>query len=138
VVPYLDASAIIGSANIEVALLLVFATAVAIASIPVISRIMLDLGIMQTSFARVVIATAIVDDLVLYIVLAVAVGLTQTTPAAHSVPTSLVSDAASLWSPFYHVAATLLMMAFFLVVAPHYCDNYSARVVPGLSGMAEE
>jgi Kef-type K+ transport system membrane component KefB len=67
-----DTSALLGSAQNSTAFLLVFATAIAIASIPVISRIMLDLGIMETSFARIVIATAVIDDLVLYVILAVA------------------------------------------------------------------
>lgn len=41
-----------GSTNSDVAFLLVFASAIAITSIPVISRIMLDLKIMKTAFAK--------------------------------------------------------------------------------------
>ena len=66
-----DSSDLLGPAQNQTAFVLVFATAIAIASIPVISRIMLDLGILETAFARIVIATAVIDDLLLYLVLAV-------------------------------------------------------------------
>ena len=84
VVRFLDIAPLIGTANSDTAFLLVFATAIAVASIPVISRIMMDLGIMETSFARIVIATAVIDDLVLYVVLAIALGLAQ----SHGTPES--------------------------------------------------
>jgi Kef-type K+ transport system membrane component KefB len=51
---------------------IIIAVAVAITSIPVISRIFLDLNIIQTKFARVVLATATIHDLILWIVLAIA------------------------------------------------------------------
>ena len=54
--------------------LLVFAIAMAVTSIPVISRIMHDLGILDTAFARVVLGVAVLEDIVLYVVLAIAVG----------------------------------------------------------------
>src|SRR4029434_5304652 len=76
-VQYVDTTAMLGTANHNLAFVLVFGTAIAIASIPVISRIMIDLGIMETPFARIVIATAVIDDLVLYVVLAVALGMVQ-------------------------------------------------------------
>ena len=53
---------------------LVFSIALAITSIPVISRIMHDIGILDTAFARVVLGVAVLEDLVLYVVLAVAIG----------------------------------------------------------------
>ena len=53
---------------------LVFSIAMAITSIPVISRIMHDLGILDTTFARVVLGVAVLEDLVLYVVLAIAIG----------------------------------------------------------------
>src|SRR4029078_10866484 len=49
---------------------LVFSIALAITSIPVITRIMHDLGILDTAFARVVLGVAVLEDLVLYVVLA--------------------------------------------------------------------
>ncbi len=58
-------------------LALVFGMAVAITSIPVISRIMIDLGVIDTAFARIVLAVAVLEDIVLYVVLAVTLGIAQ-------------------------------------------------------------
>jgi Kef-type K+ transport system membrane component KefB len=68
----------IGPAGNHTALILVFGMAVAVTSIPVISRIMHDLNLLTTRFARIVLSAAVIEDIVLYIVLAVAVGLVQT------------------------------------------------------------
>ncbi|WP_378942250.1 cation:proton antiporter [Mesorhizobium sp. ANAO-SY3R2] len=51
---------------------LVMGIAVAVTSIPVISRIFLDLGLMNTPFARNVIGAATIQDLILWTVLAIA------------------------------------------------------------------
>ena len=59
------------------ALLLVVGIAVAVTSIPVISRIFHDLGIMHTRFARLVLAVAVIEDVALWAVLAVAVALAK-------------------------------------------------------------
>lgn len=71
----LDSSELMGEAGSETALLLVFALAIAVTSIPVIARIMLDLGVIETSFARVVLGVAVLEDLVVYVVLALALGM---------------------------------------------------------------
>lgn len=86
----------IGPARNHAALVLVFGLAVAVTSIPVISRIIHDLDLLSTRFARIVLSVAVTEDIVLYVVLAVAVGLVQTTsntafgiPAAwnlHTIP----------------------------------------------------
>ncbi|MFI5779554.1 cation:proton antiporter [Nocardia sp. NPDC051570] len=70
-------ASIIGRADSQPALTLVIAIAIAVTSIPVISRIMLDLGILQTSFARIVLAVAVLEDVVLNVVIAIALGLAQ-------------------------------------------------------------
>src|SRR5204863_5996931 len=75
----LGAGEFIGPAGNHAALVLVFGLAVAITSIPVISRIMHDLNLLPTRFARIVLSVAVTEDIVLYVVLAVAVGLVQTT-----------------------------------------------------------
>jgi len=67
-----------GSANDTAALGIVFIAALALTSIPVISRIMMDLGILSTPFARVVLGAAVIEDIVLFGLLGIAVGLTQT------------------------------------------------------------
>jgi Kef-type K+ transport system membrane component KefB len=51
---------------------IVFAVSVTVTSIPVISKIFSDLGLIQTKFAKVVIATATLHDIVLWTAIAVA------------------------------------------------------------------
>ncbi len=57
------------------ALLLVMSIAVAVTSIPVISRIFFDLKILHTRFARLVLGVAVLEDIALWGVLAVATAL---------------------------------------------------------------
>ena len=56
---------------------LVMGIAVAVTSIPVVSRIFLDLGLMNTCFARNVVGAATVQDLVLWTLLAIATAVQQ-------------------------------------------------------------
>jgi Kef-type K+ transport system membrane component KefB len=73
----LGTKSFLGSAGNHPALVLVFGMAVAVTSIPVISRIMHDIGLLGTRFARIVLSVAVIEDIVVYVVLAVAVGLVQ-------------------------------------------------------------
>lgn len=57
------------------ALRIVIAIAVAVTSIPVISKIFIDLNITQTRFAKVVLSTATIQDVILWVALAIATGL---------------------------------------------------------------
>ncbi|MFF4710752.1 cation:proton antiporter [Streptomyces eurythermus] len=66
-----------GPAGTTVTTALVVGLAMAVAAIPVISRIMMDLGIMDTVFGRIVLMVAVVEDIILYVVLAVVLGLAQ-------------------------------------------------------------
>ena len=73
--PLLPLDTVIGQANHRGSLLLVIGIAVAVTSIPVISRIFHDLKILHTRFARLVLGVAVIEDIVLWGVLAVATGL---------------------------------------------------------------
>lgn len=64
-----------GAGGNRVSFALVLAIAFAVTSIPVISKIFLDLGIMGTRFAKLVLAISTVQDLILWCALAVATGL---------------------------------------------------------------
>lgn len=98
--------------------LLVFATAIAVTSIPVISRIMHDLGILRTPFARVVLGVAVVEDVVLYVVLAIAISLASSTVApAFGLSAELHLESGSIPDIAYHVVMTLAVLAGFLGVA---------------------
>lgn len=67
----------LGPSGNPIALALVFAVAIAVTSLPVLSRIFIDLGIMQTRFARICLSASVLDDVILYVVLAVALSLVQ-------------------------------------------------------------
>lgn len=56
---------------------IVMGIAAAVTSIPVISRLFIDLGMMETRFARIVVAAASIQDLVLWVALAIATGIQQ-------------------------------------------------------------
>ena len=106
-----------GGADNATAFLLVFAIALAVTSIPVISRIMFDLGIMATPFARIVLTAAVIEDILLYVILAIALGLVQSEQGdAFGLPA--VFEAGSGAELAYHVVASLAFFAVFLAVAP--------------------
>ena len=117
----------IGTAANEAALILVFGMAVAVTSIPVISRIMHDAGLLGTRFSRIVLSVAVIEDIVLYVILAVAIGLVQTRGGeAFGVPTALNIHGVTQNSVYHTVVAVL-----FLGVAL----TAGGRVYKALTGM---
>jgi len=99
--------------------LLIFAIAMAVTSIPVISKIMHDLGILDTSFARVVLGVAVAEDIVLYVILAVSLGLAQTgTGALFGLPPLLGIAPGTPVDMAYHVVATLAVLGAALTFGP--------------------
>jgi Kef-type K+ transport system membrane component KefB len=111
---FLDSSALIGPANDETALLLIFSLAIAVTSIPVISRIMFDLGVIDTPFARVVLGVAVLEDVIVYVVLALALGMvTVGSGDNYGVPDWLGLEPGSPSSMVFHVGATF---GFFLLM----------------------
>ena len=72
-----DFRAFMGPAQNAMALRIVIAVAVAVTSIPVLSRIFIDLGVIQSRFAKIVLACATIHDLILWVAVAVATGLIQ-------------------------------------------------------------
>jgi Kef-type K+ transport system membrane component KefB len=72
-----DFTPYMGANGNTASLVIIIAIAVAITSIPVISKIFIDLGIMHTRFARIVLAVATVEDIALWGLLAVATSLAR-------------------------------------------------------------
>jgi Kef-type K+ transport system membrane component KefB len=118
-VALVDTGPLLGSAAHHGALVLVIAIAVAVTSIPVIARIMLDLGIIDSAFARIVLSSAVLEDVVLYVVLAVALGLVggKGGEAAFGVP-ALLDLHGVLRASIYHTVATLAFFALALLAGP--------------------
>jgi Kef-type K+ transport system membrane component KefB len=116
---FINEARFLGPQGTPPSFLLVFAIGMAVTSIPVISRIMFDLGILGTPFARIVLGVAVIEDMVLYIVLAVALGMAAQTPGTlFGLPAALGLRAGSLADMIYHSAATVGVLACFLVLGP--------------------
>ena len=108
------AGRLVGTAGDRTALMLTFGLAVAVTSIPVISRIMHDLGLLGTRFSRIVLSVAVIEDIVVYVVLAVTVGLVQTsTDSAFGLPAVLHMGGVTR-SGTYHTLAAIAFIALAL------------------------
>jgi len=98
---------------------IVFGIAIAITSIPVISRILFDLGVIRTSFSRIVLGAAVAEDVVLYVALAVALGLAESNQSSpFGLPAVLSPDPTSGWNIAYHVAAETAFLGVALLLGP--------------------
>ncbi len=73
--PWLIRPALAGSNANPISLILVLAVAVAVTSVPVVSKIFADLKILHTRFARLVLGVAVLEDIVLWLALAVATAM---------------------------------------------------------------
>jgi Kef-type K+ transport system membrane component KefB len=111
-----DNGPLMGTAHSRPALVLVFALAIAVTSIPVISRIMFDLGILHTSFARIVLGVAVIEDVVVYIVLAIALGFAAGSQGGDNfgVPALLNLHSGTASFMAFHVVVTLAFFVFML------------------------
>jgi Kef-type K+ transport system membrane component KefB len=96
---------LMGSIGNRTSLVLVLGIAVAVTSIPVISRIFYDLQILHTRFARLVLGVAVIEDIILWALLAIATALAA-------------SAAIPAWKMAIHVSATLVYFGVGLTIAP--------------------
>jgi Kef-type K+ transport system membrane component KefB len=109
-----DPAALAGPHGTAATISLVLGLAIAVTSIPVIARIMMDLGILDSLFARTVLTVAVIEDILLYVVLAVILGLANIrADAAYGVP-QLIPDDGIGWYVAYYVAASVLFFAVLL------------------------
>lgn len=81
---FYDFSPYLGPKSNMLSLKIMVGITVAITSIPVISKIFIDLGIINTSFAKIVLATATLHDIILWVALAIATGLVSTSALSFS------------------------------------------------------
>ena len=113
-------TALIGSARNPLALRIIIGCAVAVTSIPVISKIFLDLNIAQTRFAKIIIAVATIEDVVLWVAIALATALVSPQP----------------FSPLAIPVTLLLIAAFFLLallLLPPLLRMLQRLQLPGLA-----
>jgi Kef-type K+ transport system membrane component KefB len=98
-----------GVAEQEIATLLILSIGVAVTSIPVISRIFYDLQILHTRFASLILGSAVLEDIILWGVLAIATALVD---SSYSAGQQLAAEIAT------HIGATILYTGVGLVIAP--------------------
>src|ERR1700723_3340380 len=73
--PWLVHPSLAGPNGNHVSLVIILAAGIAVTSIPVVSKIFSDLKILHTRFARVVLGVAVLEDIVLWLALAVATAM---------------------------------------------------------------
>jgi Kef-type K+ transport system membrane component KefB len=103
--PRLIRPALAGPNGNRISLIIVLAVGVAVTSVPVVSKIFADLKILHTRFARLVLGVAVLEDIVLWLALAVATamaGKTALNPRQMS----------------YHLIATIAFFALGLTIVP--------------------
>lgn len=138
----------IGSINNELAYCLVFAIGVAITSIPVISKIFFDMGIMNTKFSNTVLTVSTFQDLCLWILLNVATRIAQSGEiklvemivivvvtigifVAIALISRFIKQIKSEWKPvtFYSLSFVVLLLTCGLLYIAGINIMYSAFVV---------
>jgi Kef-type K+ transport system membrane component KefB len=77
--PKLISPALAGPNGNKISLIIILAVGVAVTSVPVVSRIFADLKILHTRFARIVLGVAVLEDIVLWLALAIATALAGNT-----------------------------------------------------------
>ncbi len=104
-----DFSPYLGEKGNMLSLTIIIAIAISVTSIPVISKIFLDLGIIETRFAKIVLATATIEDVILWVALAAATALAG-------------GEAPSPWKITAKVLLTLVFFAVTLLLLPKLFD----------------
>ena len=125
-VSLLPLSALTGNKGVEISALLILACSVAVTSIPVLSRIFQDLKIMETRFASLVLGAAVVEDIALWGVLAIATSYAMTT---HQSTETMLT----------HIAFSLVYLVAGLTILPKlltYIGNWRWNVLSKASPIA--
>src|SRR5207237_210537 len=111
--PWLIGPALAGPSGNRISLIIILAVGVAVTSIPVISKIFFDLKILHTRFARLVLGVAVIEDILLWAVLAVATALAK----AGVMPKQQIA---------LHVGITLVYFAAGLTLVPRLLRRISS------------
>ena len=101
----------VGAADNVTALRVVLVTALAVTSIPVVTRIFADLGLLGTRLARLVLGVAVLEDVLVYVALSWAVSLAAgSTAESARVPSLLGIEPGGMASIAWHVAASVALV----------------------------
>jgi Kef-type K+ transport system membrane component KefB len=115
--PLLPLEAFMGPAGSKPAVVLVFAIAAAVTSIPVITKIFFDLGILHTRFASLMLGAAVLEDIALWGVLALATAVASATVASGG---AVLAETVSV-----HVVTNILFVLLAMTLAPRVLRRLS-------------
>ncbi len=110
--PWLVRPALAGPNGNRISLTIILAVGVAVTSVPVVSKIFADLKILHTRFARLVLGVAVLEDIVLWLALAVATAAAGT---AVLNPRNLA----------YHLVATGCFFLLGLTIVPRVVKRFN-------------
>ena len=103
--PWIIRPSLAGPNGNRISLTIILAVGVAVTSVPVVSKIFADLKILHTRFARLVLGVAVLEDIVLWLALAVATAMAG----------KAVLDPRAM---SYHLLATVAFFALGLTIVP--------------------
>ena len=103
--PHLIRPSLAGPHGSRLSLIIILAVGVAVTSVPVVSKIFADLKILDTRFARLVLGVAVMEDIVLWLALAIATAIASKT-TLHP------------WQMFWHLFATVAYFILGLTLVP--------------------
>ncbi|HEY6183625.1 MAG TPA: cation:proton antiporter [Terriglobales bacterium] len=103
--PWLIHPALAGPNGNRISLTIILAVGVAVTSVPVVSKIFADLKILHTRFARLVLGVAVLEDIVLWLALAIATALAGKT-------------ALNPKQMSYHLVSTVVLLSLGLTIVP--------------------
>ena len=103
--PWLIRPALAGPNGNRISLIIILAVGVAVTSVPVVSKIFADLKVLHTRFARLVLGVAVLEDIVLWLALAVATAMAGKT-------------AMNMREMSYHLITTIGFFALALTIIP--------------------
>jgi Kef-type K+ transport system membrane component KefB len=110
--PWLIRPSLAGPSGNRISLTIILGVAVAVTSVPVVSKIFADLKILETRFARLVLGVAVLEDIVLWMALAIATataGKTVLEPKALSA----------------HLGMTIVFFVLGLTVVPRIIKRFN-------------
>ena len=116
VTEYYNFSTYTGPQGNSITTTLIIAIAVAVTSIPVISKIFIDLGLITTRFARIVLVTSTIQDILLWAILAIATGLSGIEAGVSTQSLGWVEIAKAAVNPMLFCVGGLLLGPFILKV----------------------
>ena len=103
--PWLVRPALAGPNGNRISMIIILAVGVAVTSVPVVSKIFADLQILHTRFARLVLGVAVLEDIVLWLALAVATSMASN----NALNPKVIS---------YHLITTVIFFGLGLTIVP--------------------